>query len=254
MNRPIDFVVTWVDGNDSEWLAEKNKYSTAKKNNGSSKNRYRDWGWMRYWFRGVEKFAPWVHHVYFVTCGHYPPWLNFQHPKLRLVCHKDYIPEECLPTYNSNVIELFINRIKGLEEQFVLFNDDMFLTAPVTPEDFFRKGLPCESALLDAVVLTETQDIFPHTILNNFGIINQNFDKQEVLRRNAYKFFSPRYGKDLVRNVMLCSLKYFSVFRDLHLPTSYQKKVFDEVWKKEGDLLQECGLHRFRCSEDYTIG
>ena len=38
-NYPIDFVVTWVDGNDPNV-------------------RFRDWDNMQYWFRAVEKFAP----------------------------------------------------------------------------------------------------------------------------------------------------------------------------------------------------
>ena len=63
----IDFVVTWVDGNDPEWLQERAQYMPMRLDTGNAKNRFRDWGLMKYWFRGVEKFAPWVNHVYFVT-------------------------------------------------------------------------------------------------------------------------------------------------------------------------------------------
>lgn len=34
--------------------------------------RYRDWENLKYWFRGVETFAPWVNKVYFITYGHIP--------------------------------------------------------------------------------------------------------------------------------------------------------------------------------------
>lgn len=40
----------------------------------ASEERYRDWGIFHYWFRGVEKFAPWVRKVYFVTWRHLPEW------------------------------------------------------------------------------------------------------------------------------------------------------------------------------------
>ena len=41
-NYPIDFVVTWVDGNDPVWQAEKAKYSLSK--NADNRNvRFRDW-------------------------------------------------------------------------------------------------------------------------------------------------------------------------------------------------------------------
>jgi hypothetical protein len=59
----------------------------------------------------VEKYAPWVNRVFFITCGQCPPWLNRNHPKLRLVDHKDFIPLEYLPTFNSMTIELNLHRI-----------------------------------------------------------------------------------------------------------------------------------------------
>ncbi len=74
-DEKVDFVILWVDGNDPEWQASKAKY-TADKGRDASANRYREWENLKYWFRGVEKFAPWVNNVYFVTCGHYPEWLN----------------------------------------------------------------------------------------------------------------------------------------------------------------------------------
>lgn len=69
-------------------------------------------GYLKYWFRGVEKYAPWVHKIYFVTCGQKPDWLNENHDKLVLVNHEDYIPHEYLPTFSSHTIELNFHRIK----------------------------------------------------------------------------------------------------------------------------------------------
>ena len=102
MNK-IDFVLAWVDGADKEWLAERRKYNPAKGADNSAA-RYRDWENLQYWFRGVEKFAPWVNRIYFVTCGHIPPWLNTSHPKLKLIRHSDYMKPEYLPTFNINSI------------------------------------------------------------------------------------------------------------------------------------------------------
>lgn len=249
----IDFVVTWVDGSDPQWLEKRSHYAPGETDNGSSVNRYRDWGLMRYWFRGVETYAPWVHHIYFVTCGHYPNWLNRNHPKLTLVKHRDYIPAQQLPTFNSNVIELYLHRIPGLQEQFVLFNDDMFLMRPVSPEDFFRNGRPCEPAWLDAVAAVTPDDVFPHTILNNFSLINQHFSKKDVLRKNFRKFFTLQYGPALVRNLLLAPTKYFSCFRDPHLPSACLKRTFERVWAQEGARLEGCGGNRFRSREDFTV-
>lgn len=40
----IDFVISWVDGNDPKWKNEKDKYSPIKADESNSANRYRDWG------------------------------------------------------------------------------------------------------------------------------------------------------------------------------------------------------------------
>ena len=74
MDTKIDFVITWVNGNDPKWLKEKEKYLLSNLGLSSSENRYRNWDNLKYWFRGVEKFAPWVNNIYFITCGQTPKW------------------------------------------------------------------------------------------------------------------------------------------------------------------------------------
>ena len=136
----IDFVLTWVDGSDPDWLAQRREYQPGRGTD-AGESRYRDWDNLQYWFRGVEKFAPWVNKIYFVTWGHVPKWLNTAHEKIRIVKHEDFMAPAYLPTFNINSIELNLHRIKGLSEHFVFFNDDMFLIDSVRPEDYFKNGL-----------------------------------------------------------------------------------------------------------------
>ena len=143
-NMPIDFVVPWVDGSDPVWQAKKVKYTGVKTADGNTEARYRDWDTLKYWFRGVEKFAPWVRYVWFVTDDQKPDWLNTDNPKLKWVKHTDFIPQEYLPTFSANPIEWNLHRIEGLAEQFVYFNDDVFLIRKTDPKDFFVDGLPCD--------------------------------------------------------------------------------------------------------------
>ena len=106
MEHKIDFVITWVDNSDPEWRERCLRY--AKEEGRSitiSSERYRDWDNLRYWFRGVETFAPWVNKVHFITCGHLPKWLNPQAEKLNIVKHSDYMDERYLPTFSSHPIE-----------------------------------------------------------------------------------------------------------------------------------------------------
>ena len=178
MEFPIDFVLPWVDGSDPEWQAQRAKYSEGNKGFvDASIARYRDWDNLQYWFRGVEKFAPWVNRIYFVTWGHLPQWLNTKHPKLKIVKHEDYIPEEYLPVFSSRPIELNIHRIPGLSENFVFFNDDCFIIDMMKPTDFFRNGKPCDTAALD---ILDSYNLVPATSkLLAMHVINKHFTKKK---------------------------------------------------------------------------
>ncbi len=81
MEEKIDFVLTWVDDNDPDWLAQKNKYASGKVNESNSPIRYRDWDLLKYWFRAVEVNASWVNKIYFVTCGQKADCLDVTNPK-----------------------------------------------------------------------------------------------------------------------------------------------------------------------------
>lgn len=249
----IDFVILWVDGSDPQWLAEKRKYLPPAEADSDSANRYRDWGLLPYWFRAVEKFAPWVRKIHFVTWGHVPAFLNLDSPKLHVVRHDEFIPAEYLPTFSSHAIEMNIHRIPGLAEQFVYFNDDMFLLRPMEPEDFFRDGLPCTYGREVPWTFHGNVGIWEHAVANNLGIINKHFSKKEAIRHHGKKFYSKQYRwKDNLRTFMLNQLfpDYFTGFKNLHAPAAYLKKTFQEVWEAEPDLLDSTCRDRFRTASN----
>ena len=58
MDNKIDFIITWVDGNDPVWRKDFEHYSELeRKEVDKGAVRFRDWETLHYWFRGVEKFA-----------------------------------------------------------------------------------------------------------------------------------------------------------------------------------------------------
>ena len=124
----IDFVVTWLDSSDPEWQKSLAIYS-HKSTGHKEKARFRSTDFFLYWFRAVERYAPWVHKVYLVTNGKFPDWINKDCPKLELVKHADFIPTEYLPTFNCRTIEMHLHNIKGLLEHFEIpkENIDYFL-------------------------------------------------------------------------------------------------------------------------------
>ena len=245
--QDIDFVLIWVDGSDLQWQKTKAQYRGDEHFN-QNNVRYRDWDILHYWFRGVEKFAPWVRKVHFVTCGHVPQWLQLEHPKLNFVTHEQYIAGEFLPTFSANPIELNLHRIEGLAEQFVFFNDDMFLTAPVTPEDFFVNGFPRGYGVLNPP--TADRNGIAGIILNDIGVIVDHFDFKTQFRAHIAKWMNPIYGTYNIRNLLLLPWRRYVGFLDLHLPSSFLKSTFQEVWAKEEKLLREVSSHKFRSNSD----
>lgn len=144
----IDVVYLWVDNKDEIWRAEKNKWlgiTGAKKSvsvDAKTNARWRDNGELLYSLRSLDKFAPWVNHVYVVTgFGQVPDWMNTDNPKITIVPHEQIMPADSLPTFNSVAIEMCIPNIPGLSEYFLLVNDDMFFNRPLKPDFFYdRRG------------------------------------------------------------------------------------------------------------------
>lgn len=141
----IDLVYLWVDGTDPKWQ-EKKRIFTGKLIDDSEENnkgRYISNDELKYSLRSVEKHAPWIRKIFIVTDNQKPEWLNTSHPKIQIVDHKEIIPAEVLPCFNSSVIEYFLYKIPGLAERFLFANDDMFFNAEVGPDFFFASdGFP----------------------------------------------------------------------------------------------------------------
>lgn len=250
-NQTIDFVIMWVDMKDPAWKESFEKYSHKSNNikNAVTDARFRDYGLLRYWFRGVEKFAPWVNKIHFVSNGQVPSWLNITHPKIHLVPHKDIIPQQYLPVFNSGVIERYFHKIEGLSENFVFFNDDFYIIRPIEKERFFKNGLP-----QDIAVFQYSPSWAPYyiRIKNNIRIINDRFDKRKVIKENYDKWFSPEYGSKVWMNKLLKPMKRFITLKIPHNAQPYLKSTFEEVWNFAGDELYATSTNRFRALTDYT--
>ena len=97
---------------------------------------------LKYSLRSVEKYIPWIYHIYIVTDRQVPEWLDINHPKITIVDHSEIIPKEYIPVFNSNAIETRIHKIPGLSEHFLYANDDLFFNRPLDKNFFFKEGKP----------------------------------------------------------------------------------------------------------------
>lgn len=254
-DNKIDIVVSWLDDTDEVWQAEFQKYRQLenKKINAKSANneaRFRDYDTFKYWFRGIEKNASWVNRIFLVTCGHFPKWLNKEHPKLTLVEHSDFIPEEYLPTFSSDTIALNLHRIKNLSENFIYFNDDMFLINPTKSTDFFKNGVPRDMLTL---IPATTSEQFNHFTINNMELIHKEFSKKDIVKKNFFRMVNFKAGITYLGTTLL-QLPYpnISDMMHFHLSTAINKSIYEKLWEEHFDVFDKTCRHKFREISDVT--
>ena len=143
-DEPIDVVYTWVDSADPDWRAARSTWADkqhVEMQSSGSEERYLDRDELRYSLRSVWAYAPFVRNVYIVTAGHCPKWLDFDHSRIRVVSHSEIFPDSNdLPTFNSHAIEACLHLIPNLSENFLYFNDDVFLGRETSIDSYFTKS------------------------------------------------------------------------------------------------------------------
>lgn len=247
----IDIIIPWVDGGDPEWQCSFKQYTPNPEISDAKFERYRDWELLKYWFRGIEQFAPWIRKIHFITCDQTPPWLNSSHSKLNLVSHSDYIDKVHLPVFSSHPIELPIHKIDDLAERFIYFNDDFFLIDKVEEKDFFTNGLPNDSAIMNPI--SGGDPMMLHIAINNIDCINRHFKKSDVINKCLSRWLTPKYKSGLYKNLALLPWPNFTGFMDHHLPQPYLKRTLDDVWTHEGLILRKTMDSKFRSISDVNM-
>lgn len=252
MEEKVDFVIPWVDGNDKKWQEKRKKYEeTVASENDNSESRFRDYGTLKYVFRSIEKFAPWVNKIYLVTDNQIPNWLNDKNPKVTVVDHTQIISKEYLPVFNSNIIDWNIDNIPGLSENFVYFNDDTLINNYVKKEDFFKDGLPRDSRLYTELIPTEE---FNHIIVNNEILINKYVKNRWPISKRG--LWNRKYELKRLRNlIFLPQIKKSGImgYIEPHGPLSLKKSYFKKAKRLWGEEIDRVFTHRFRSLEDINI-
>lgn len=136
----VPVVYTWVDDSWEGYLDLRDAYAATRHDR--NPNRTRDnLDILKYSLRTLATHAPWAKPVVIVSMRpQAPAWLNRDHPDVRVVHHDEFIPAECLPTFNSLAIVAHLHRIPGVGETFLYMEDDMLLNAPVAPADLIVPG------------------------------------------------------------------------------------------------------------------
>lgn len=218
----VDLVYLWVNGNDPEWIAKRNK-AIGKTDENSTLNcdgRYADNDELKYSLRSAEMYAPWLRKIFIVTDNQVPEWLDTTNPKIQIIDHKEILPPEALPCFNSSVIEHFIARIPGLSERYLYANDDMYFNRPVTPEDFFgADGLPVVRVNRRPLrkLLLKLKEKFLHKKLSSYNQKVQNAAK--LVEQRFGKYYSAKAHHNIDSYLKSDTLRTLDLFYDDLKPT-----------------------------------
>ncbi|WP_413476750.1 Stealth CR1 domain-containing protein [Latilactobacillus fuchuensis] len=249
-----DVVIPWVNANDPKWINKKMKWMIKHQNQEQqqvmdSEERYRDYGTLKYLLRSIDRNMSWVENIYLITDEQIPDWLDIENDRVKIIDHADYIDAENLPTFNSNAIELNINKIKDLDEQVVLFNDDHIVNQMTKESDFFIDGKPTDFRVYEALV---PQESFDHIIINNNMIINRLFYSNGK-RRNLGAIINRKYGKFMVRSIIASYFRGVSGYYNAHGPQPLLKSSIDKLWSVAYEEAVETSSHHIRSEEDINI-
>ena len=136
----VDYVIPFVDSSKRDWVEQYRKYAPENCNWSNNTTRFRDWDLLRYQLRSISRHLSWIHRIYIVISvsrAQIPEWLNLENEKIRVVGDWEFFPQEYLPVFNSNVIDLFLPRIEGLAEHYLYACDDYLITNDLSPAEFY---------------------------------------------------------------------------------------------------------------------
>jgi hypothetical protein len=231
-NVNIDVVYTWVDGSEEKWKKTLSNFMNTREiqsHTGADallNKRFRNHNELKYSLRSIQAHAPWVHHIYIVTCGQKPKWFK-DHPKITFVNHSSIFKNgEDLPTYNSMAIESNLHRIPGLSDYYIYLNDDVFLGRLTKPTDFFTKEGKIRVFLSKKALNGEapliTQTAYWAASQNTLALMNSLYQKK-------------------------------SRCQHAHTPFPSSKSIVQKIEELHPDIFALVSSHHFRSLHDYTI-
>lgn len=222
----MDVVVTYVDNLDENWKNEFIKYHNGEFNITNNESRYTANYNLKYLLRSIDRYMPFIRKVHLIVSSEsqVPDWIDTN--SVNIVFHKDIIPEEYLPTFNSRTIEMCMHNITTLDEEFIYFNDDMFIVRNCTPNDFFVNGKP------NSVINKYTEE-----------------ELKKIWGRMDIYFNPHKRCNDDVKEIL--NIKDDNYYLTNHGPCPMLKSNNRELFEKLKDKILPT-LGRFRTANDYV--
>ncbi len=235
MLSEIDAVITWVDGAQPAHLKKRMHYMAAAETplhgNAINPHRWADSDELSYCLRAIERNAPWIRRVWIITDDQAPQLPDLSpafRAKISMIDHYEIFAghEHVLPTFNSLSIETMLWRIKGLAERFLYFNDDVFVTRPVQPSDFFN----------------DTGPVLRGHWADYSELADCPIKRRELALLNHF---------NQIKSATMSGYSADKIFLSAHVVHPMKKSVMAALFAEHSGAFLENITHRFRCTGQF---
>lgn len=229
--NPIDVVFTWVNDKDERWKAKKQYYAQLSQDvalYGKDDARFEEHNELFFAVKSVQKFLPWIRYIFIITDEQTPDWLDTDNQQIKIIDHSALIDANFLPTFNSHVIEAHLHKIPNLSENFIYFNDDVFVARPLNRSHFFK----------------------PNGLASLFLSV-KNLDKMYakgtatptlLASMNSRRLLRKLYGQELNAQTPL-----------IHSYVPLKKSVFEKLWQEFPNEINAFLSNKFRSKNDLNL-
>ena len=250
---PIDVVIPYVDSRDMNWQVQYKKHSEREGRPVIlNSQRFRSWDNLHYIFRGIAKFCPWVRKVHLIVCApsQVPSWID--RTEVNVVYHRDIIPKDFRPTFNSCTIEMFIRNIPDLSEHFIYTNDDIFFIRPCSPGDFFTKGYP--RLYYRKVAYSDTQNLFRHQCKASLDLVASDFKVRcvDFIWKNSHSV-SPMLKSTMDKVWEKHEAELISRFSKFRKPYNVNQYVYSYYQYLSQMFYEGTFPNKYTCFKDYSL-
>ena len=244
----VDAVITWVDGNDTNWQDKLNIHSETKIDFNKKKEsvRYNSIGEINIAIKSIIKHASFVKNIFLITDNQVPDL--FEELKslalkndinLEILDHqvvfKGY--EQFLPSFNSCSIGCMLFRIPNLSNHFIIFNDDVFLMRKTCITDFFINDSPIVRGKWENYYENKLVRKNYHKILSILGI-------NKRIKTLGFKKFQQNSAR------LAGTKKYL---RRFHTPVSVRKNTLQNFFYNNNEILEQNIKHKFRNENQFIV-
>ena len=112
--EPIDIVIPWLNPT-KKWYET---YKLYREN--EEEGRIRDLNTIRPAIKSIIKNLPWIRYIWLIVYDEEQianlDWEELKNEKIKIVYHKDIIPNEFLPNFNSFLTLNYVYKIKAAKQ------------------------------------------------------------------------------------------------------------------------------------------